>query len=307
MAFPASAGYGNLPNGSFSPTIFSQKVLKAFRKVSVVEDITNTEFVGEIANYGDTVRIMLEPDIIVTPYTRGQAVIPQDLIDNDISLIVDQANNMAFKVDDLEAKQSHISWEELASNRGAYKLKDAFDSSILGYMAGQSTTSFIGSTASPTQVNVTASPTFTPLGIMNRFKRQLDVLNVPTDNRFFVADPFFWELMGDENSKLIPVNVTGDSVSPLRNGRVTEGQIRGFTCYESNNLPVGGTGPTATSGANYGTILVGHMSSTTTASQLAKTETLRDPTSFADIVRGLHLFGRKVLRKEAISVGYWHM
>src|SRR6202000_2276165 len=125
------------------------------------------------------------------------------------------------------------------------------------------------------------------------------ILNVPTDERWFVADPYFWELMQDENSKLIPVNVTGDQESALRNGLITEGQIRGFKCYTSNNLPVGGTGPTATSGANYGTMLEGHMSSTCTASQLAQTESFRSQNTFADVVRGMHLYGRKVLRPKA--------
>lgn len=53
MAFTAAAGHGNLPNGAFSPTIFSAKALKQFRKTSVIEDITNSDYFGEIKDYGD--------------------------------------------------------------------------------------------------------------------------------------------------------------------------------------------------------------------------------------------------------------
>ena len=57
MAFNSASGHNNLPSGNFTPEIFSQKVLKFFRRASVAEDITNTDYAGEIENFGDTVRI----------------------------------------------------------------------------------------------------------------------------------------------------------------------------------------------------------------------------------------------------------
>ena len=74
MAFSTAGGYGNLPNGNFSPVIYSKKVQSAFRKTSIVEDITNSDYFGEIANFGDTVRIIKEPEITVKEYTRGATV-----------------------------------------------------------------------------------------------------------------------------------------------------------------------------------------------------------------------------------------
>ena len=65
MAFKVASGYQNLPNGNFSPVIYSQKVQQAFRKSSVSESITNSDYFGEIANFGDTVRIIKEPEITV--------------------------------------------------------------------------------------------------------------------------------------------------------------------------------------------------------------------------------------------------
>lgn len=310
MAFPVAGGYGNLPNGAFSPVIFSQKVLKRFRRVSVIEAITNTDYSGEIANYGDSVRIILEPDVTVTPYVRGQQVVPVDLLDNDITMTVDKANKFAFKVDDIEAKHSHVNWSSLASERAAFKLKDAFDSEVLTYMAGQAQT-VIGSSTSATAVRV-SPPTggFSPLNIMARINRKLDELNVPTDGRFFVGGPFFWEQMQQEESRLMQVNQTGDAKSPMRpgmwNGKVIEGEIRGFQCYMSNSLPTGGSGPDSATATDYGILLAGHISSTATVSQIAKTETFRDPDSFADVCRGLHLYGRKTLRQDALAVVYYN-
>ena len=116
MAFGSAAGYGNLPSGNFTPQIFSQKVLKFFRRASVAEDITNTDYTGEIENFGDTVNIIKEPTITVSQYTRGSVVNTQNLADDQITLTVDQANAFAFKIDDIEERQSHINFEALATS-----------------------------------------------------------------------------------------------------------------------------------------------------------------------------------------------
>ncbi len=291
MAFSSAAGHLNLPQGNWVPTIFSKKVLKFFRIASVAEDITNTDYFGEIANMGDTVRIINEPTITVSDYFRGTKVIPQDLDDAEQTLVVDQGKYFAFKVDDIEVKQSHINWEALSTGSAAYALKDDYDKAILLFMSGQvPAAGDYGTTGAPIDVGFAAGE-ISPLAVMSRLSRFLDDNNVPTDNRWFVAKPIFWEVMADENSKLMGVDFTGDSSSILRNGRVTDGLIRGFKCYKSNNAPL----DTAIEVA-----LAGHMSSTATASQIAKTEMVRSNDSFADIVRGLHVYGRNTLRTDAI-------
>jgi len=103
MAFPKAAGYGNLPNGNFSPVIYSKQVQLAFRKSSTVEAITNNDYFGEIANMGDSVKIIKEPEVSVQSYNRGTQITAQDLNDEDFTLVVDQANYYAFKIDDIEA------------------------------------------------------------------------------------------------------------------------------------------------------------------------------------------------------------
>lgn len=295
MAFQTAPGWGNLPNGNFVPQIFSQKVQKFFRKESVVEAITNTDYFGEISDFGDTVFIIKEPEITVAPYARGTTILPQDLVDDELSLTVDHANYMAFQVDDIEAKQSHVNWEALATSSGAYKLKDTFDAEVLDYMTDQVTTALqYGTAGAPLDMGF-GSGEISPLSILNRLRRLLDEQNVPTDNRWVVGPPLFWELVQDESSKLVGVDwqSSNGSESLLRNGKVLNGKIRGFTPYQSNNMPLDASGNNL--------VMVGHMSSTSTASQIAKVEKIRNPNSFSDIVRGLHMYGRKVLRTNALA------
>ncbi len=305
MAFQSVAGYGNLPNGNFSPTIYSKKVQIAFRKSSVVMAVNNTDYFGEISDYGDTVNIIMEPDVEVQAYARGQQIVAQDLDDEQLTLVVDKANYFAFKVDDIEKKHSHVGWESLASNRAGYKLKDTMDTEVFLYMQGQIPTATTQGDASTAATIGFGVQDFTPIQYINRMQRFLDVNDVPEENRWMVVDPFFLERIRDENSKLLDNDFVQDSSQVLRNGMVTNRPVYGFKLYMSRNLPVVGTGPTATSGSNGGWVIAGHMSSTASAEQINKTESYRDPDSFADVVRGLHMYGRKTLRTEALAGGVW--
>ena len=136
MAFNSASGHNNLPNGNFSAVIYSKKVQKAFRTSSVCEDISNTDYLGEISSFGDSVKIIKEPEITVSTYARGTAVAAQDLSDADFSLVIDQANYFMFKMDDIETAHSHVNFMDLATDRAAYKLRDTFDQEVLGYLSG---------------------------------------------------------------------------------------------------------------------------------------------------------------------------
>ena len=291
MAIAKGAGYTNLPSGNWLPVIYSQKVQKFFRTASVVEDITNTDYAGEIENFGDTVNIIKEPSISVNSYTRGGHIAIQNLADDQLQLVVDQANAFAFKVDDIEERQAHVNWEALATSSGAYALKDSYDENVIAAMvSGAGTT--VGSDGSGTDTGFGTSET-DPANILANAAKRMHGADVPTDNRWFLGTPEFYEQLGQASAKLMDASVTGDGTSPLRNGNVLDGLVNGFKLYMTNNFA-------ASSTSNYFKVLFGHMSSTATANQIAKTEVVRDPDSFADIVRGLHVFGRKVLRTEAL-------
>jgi len=320
MAFDTAAGYANLPSGNFAPSIFSQKVLKFFRRASVAEDITNTDYTGEIENFGDTVNIIKEPTLTVSAYTRGSVVNPQDLADDQVTMTVDQANAFAFKIDDIEERHSHVNFEALATSSGAFALKRKFDANILQAMSdgagiagaddaslsgGLTTTnSALGTASAPINVETDDAG----INLMLLMARVLDDQSVPEENRWFVAPPIFYEKMFQAGNKMAEVQVTGDASSNLRNGLATPGTLAGFRCYKSTALnSTAGTDQVTLSGvatdASENVIMAGHISSTSTASHIAKTEVVRSTESFSDVVRGLHVFGRKVLRPESIVRG----
>ena len=320
MAFGTAAGYGNLPSGNFAPEIFSQKVLKFFRRASVVEDITNTDYAGEIENFGDTVRIIKEPTVTVSSYTRGSVVNAQDLADDQITMVVDNANAFAFKIDDIEERHSHVNFEALATSSGAFALKRKYDANVLQAISdgagiagaddaslsgGLTTTnSALGTASAPVNVETDDAG----INLMLLMARTLDDQSVPEENRWFVAPPIFYEKMFQAGNKMAEVQVTGDATSPLRNGLAVPGTLAGFRCYKSTALnSTAGTDQVTLTGvatdASENIVLAGHMSSTSTASHIAKTEVVRSTESFSDVIRGLHVFGRKVLRPEAVVRG----
>ena len=307
MAFNSASGHNNLPSGNFTPEIFSQKVLKFFRRASVAEDITNTDYAGEIENFGDTVRIIKEPTITVSSYARGTVVNPQDLADDQITMVVDQANAFAFKIDDIEERQSHVNFEALATSSGAFSLKRKYDANILQAMAdgaGNTGTS-VGTASSPIDITGSGNED-AAVNLLMTMARTLDDQSVPEENRWFVAPPIFYENAFKAGAKFAEVQVTGDGTSPLRNGLVMAGNIAGFNCYKSTALNNSGTDVvtiTSQDTTNDFVVMAGHMSSTATASHIAKTEVVRSTETFSDIVRGLHVFGRKVIRPEAIVQG----
>ena len=310
-----NANFGNSVTGQtnsfFLPSVYSKKVMNFFRKASVVEAITNTDYAGEISSFGDSVKIIKEPVISVSDYTRNSDTTETRLTDQEISLVVDSAKAFKFIVDDIETNMSHVNFKEIASSSAAYALKDSYDAAVLATM-------FAGcSASSPNHIlgadNATdlASGTFDgtgnldigfgsdehdPLDLMGRMARLLDEQNVPEEGRWFVASPDFYEVLGQSSSKLLSVDYNGGQGS-IRNGLVSSGKLRGFQMYKSNNIA-------ATSNAA-GKCLAGHMSSTATANTILSTEVLRDPTSFGDIVRGLHVYGAKVLRDEALVSAFY--
>jgi hypothetical protein len=223
-------------------------------------------------------------------------------------MVVDQANAFAFKIDDIEERQSHVNFEALATSSGAFSLKRKYDANVLQAMAdGAGLTggaSTFGSAAAPIDITGSGNED-AAVNLMLAIARSLDDNSIPEENRFFVAPPIFWENLFKAGSKFAEVQVTGDGTSPLRNGLVMAGNIAGMNCYKTTALNNSGTDVVTIASQldDENVVLAGHMSSTATASHIAKTEVVRDTGTFADIVRGLHVFGRKVLRPEGLVRG----
>lgn len=296
-------------NSFFLPAVYSKKVLNFFRKASVCEAVTNTDYAGEIAAFGDSVKIIKEPTITVYQYERGQDVTQTKLTDQELSLVVDRANAFKFIVDDIETKMSHVNFKEVASSSAAYALRDAFDEGVFSIMqaglsasapdhtlgADSATALGAGVYDGAGSIDIGTSET-DPLDVLARMARLLDDQNVPEEGRWVVASPDFYEQLSQSGSKLLSVDYNAGQGS-IRNGLVSSGKLRGFSMYKSNNLP-------AASSAT-GFMLAGHMSAVATAQSITSTEVIRDPNSFGDIVRGLHVWGGKVLRDEALIGAYY--
>ena len=297
-------------NSFFLPSIYSKKVLNFFRKSSVVEAITNTDYSGEISAYGDSVKIIKEPVISISDYTRGSDTTATKLTDQELTMVVDSAKAFKFIVDDIETKMSHVNFKEVASSSAAYALKDAFDAAVIANMfsglsasspdhvLGADNATALGANVydGTGSVDIGLTSETDPLNLMARMARLLDEQDVPEEGRWFVAGPDFYEQLGQSSSKLLSVDFNAGQGS-IRNGLVSSGKLRGFDMYKSNNIA-------ATSNAT-GKVLAGHISSTATAQTIISTEVLRDPSSFGDIVRGLHVYGSKVLRPEAIVGAFY--
>ena len=301
-------------NSFFLPKIYSKKVLNFFRKASVVEAITNTDYAGEISAFGDSVRIIKEPVISVSDYTRGSDTTQTKLTDQEITLVVDSAKAFKFIVDDIETNMSHVNFKEVATSSAAYALRDSYDAAVIAAMfSGVSTSSpdhVLGADASAAtqtmgqhqggsnSIDLLGSDgTGTdPLDVMSFMAKLLDEQSVPEEGRWFVAPPSFYNELAQSGSKLLSVDFNAGQGS-IRNGLVSSGKLRGFDMYKSNNVAAASTAT--------GKILAGHISSTATAQTIISTEVLRDPTSFGDIVRGLHVYGAKVLRPEALVSAFY--
>jgi len=310
-----NGNFGNSVSGQtnsfFMPSIFSKKVLNFFRKASVAEAITNTDYAGEISGFGDSVKIIKEPEITVYTYERGADVTQTKLTDVETTLIVDVANAFKFKVDDIETAMSHVNFKEVASSSAAYALRDAFDEGVIAkIIAGVSASSPNHILGSDNATDLAAgtfdgtgnldlgfgSNEHDPLDIMAHMARLLDEQSIPEEGRWFLAPPSFYEQLSQSSSKLMSVDFNSGQ-GGIRNGLVSSGKLRGFDMYKSNNIA-------APSNAA-GQVVCGHISSTATAQTITSTEVLRDPDSFGDICRGLHVYGAKVLRPEALVSAFY--
>jgi len=310
-----NGNFGNSVSGQnnsfFMPSVFSKKVLNFFRKASVAEAITNTDYAGEISAFGDSVKIIKEPVITVYQYERGADVTQTKLTDQETTLVVDTANAFKFIVDDIETAMSHVNFKEVASSSAAYALRDAYDTGIIASLfAGVSASSpnhILGSDSATDLAAGTFDGTgnldigfgsneHDPIDVLSHMARLLDEQNVPEEGRWFLADPAFYEILVQSSSKLLSVDYNAGQGS-IRNGLVSTGKLRGFDMYKTNNI--------AAASNAAGKVIAGHMSAAATAQAITSTEVIRDPDSFGDIVRGLHVYGSKVLRPEALVSAFY--
>ena len=271
--------------GGFIPEVFSKLLQAKFYSASVLPAISNTDYEGEISGQGDKVHIRTVPAVSVADYTGSISY--ADLTTSTVELLIDQAKSYAFKIDDVLSAQGDIDMLAEASKDAAEAMRIAVETDVLANVVTGATT--IGS-----QTTITASNILT--NILD-IAKDLDELNIPEEGRFIVLPPSMISLL--KQSELRQAYLTGDSTSPLRNGQV--GQVDRFTVYQSNMLYTPASGTDAT----YTHVLAGHPKAITFASQFTNTETVRLESTFGDGVRGLKVYGRKVVTPDCLAVGKW--
>lgn len=278
----------------FIPEIWSAALLAALRKSLIYAGpgVVNTDYEGDIAQSGDTVRITSISRPTVGTYVPGVTTItPEQLVDAQRVLTIDQVKYWAFQVDDVNARQAAGDVIPAATSEAAYALADVQDQFVAGlYTQAQSANVVSAVTidlTSPTSWDAEAAKAYND--ILIPLKVKLDEANVPQMGRYAILPPWLHGVLL-RDPRFVKVNESGTEQG-LRNGQV--GRAAGFDILMSNNCPV----PTA----NNSIVTAGVPSAITWATQIAKTEAYRPQSSFSDAIKGLSLYGSKVVRPDALA------
>jgi hypothetical protein len=302
MSYPAVAGHPNY-SGVFIPEIWSRKLIDKYYDSTVLSQISNTDYEGEIRNQGDKVIIRTKPTLDIHEYQIGQTLTNQRPESSTIELLIDKGFYWSAIIDDVVEKQQDVDQMNLWAEDAAEQLKIKMDTRVLGSIVPDIHAQNKGTTAGRISGNINLGSTGSPLGVNSGnilehilyLGQVLDEQNAPETGRFLILP--FWATTMLKMSDIKDASLTGDGSTPLRNGRV--GRIDRFTVYNSNLLPryVDGSDNTTH-------ILAGTNDGLTFATQLTKTESLRAESTFGNIMRGLMVYGHKVVKPEALAAAY---
>lgn len=314
--YPAGSAVATPPySGTFIPEIWSGKMIEKFYASTVLAAISNTDYEGEIKNQGDKVHIRTKPTITIRDYQANGDLTLDRPSSNIIDLLIDKGKYFAEILDDVMEIQSDINMMGVWSDDAAQQMKLVVDTDVLLGILGLCDARNRGATAGAISGNINLGVTGTPLPLIAnpavpvvatdftvlqailRLGLCLDELNIPEQGRWIVMPA--WASAMIKESELRQAYLTGDSVTPLRNGRL--GMVDRFTIYVSNLLPKGPiTGPPALAAGEW-VMYAGHAHGLTFASQMSKVETMRSERTFGTILRGLQVYGYKVLDGIALA------
>jgi hypothetical protein len=295
--------YSSAGTSKFIPEIWSGKLLVKYYDATVLAAISNTDYEGEIKNSGDKVYIRSLGDVTINDYQKGQKLTYERIESPDVEMLIDKGKYWAFTIDDVDAKQSDIPWMNKWATDASSQMKIATDVDVLtGMITGGDINAYnYGATA-----GIKSGGYNLGAAIISRTNvldyivdcgSVLDEQNNPEDGRFMVIPNWMANLL--KKSDLRDTSFASDGGSVLRNGRI--GMIDRFTLYQSNNL-YSVTDGTLSVTCYY--IPFGTKAGLTFASQFVKTESLRAESTFGDLVRGLQVYGYKVVKDSALGYMY---
>jgi hypothetical protein len=268
---------------NFIPEIWSKKLLKIFNKTVVMANLVNRDFEGDIQSAGDVVHVRTFGDVAVNDYSRDMTISFQSLTDPMVDLTIDQQKYFAFKVDDLNKAQANIDILEGYAGRAAIAIRDVVDSRLIGHYADVDSGNVIGTDIAP--ITLTSSNIYS---YITQLGERLDNASVSSEGRNLVITPKF-KTMLLQSTEFTRATSLGDNV--IQNGYI--GNVAGFGVHVTTNNP-------AVSGVV--NIMAFTRDYISFASQVSKVETVRPYNMFADAVKGLYLYGSKVMLPKAGAV-----
>lgn len=296
-------------SGTFIPEIWSGKLIEKFYATTVLAAISNTDYEGLIKDQGDKVIIRTRPTITIRDYQAGQSLLVERPSSNVVTLTIDQGKYFNTILDDVHDIQSDMNLMSMWSDDAAEQMKITIDTAALTSLLGQADAANRGTAAGAKSANINLGATTTPLVVVARnpaagqvevidlivrLGQVLDEQNIPEAGRWIVVPA--WVSSRIKMSELRDASLTGDGTSMLRNGRL--GMVDRFTIYSSNLLP---SGVAAGLAAGEWAVYAGHAHALTFATQMTKMETLRSESTFGTLMRGLQVYGSKVIDPKALA------
>lgn len=301
--FPDYSSAGT--DGKFIPQLWSGKLVEKFYAATVFGAISNTDYEGEIADYGDSVQIRTTPSLTINDYSIGQTLTYETPTSSEVLLEINKGKYFAFEVDDVDAYQADIDLMNDWAEDGSEQMKIAIDTDVLSGIYGDVNANNKGLTAGAISGNIDLGTLADPLMVdkdgntSGADKSVIDLLvdlgtvmdeqNIPESGRWVVLPA--WAINRIKKSDLKDASLAGDATSILRNGRV--GMIDRFTVYLSNNVHKENT--TASPIISAWHAVAGHSSGLAFAAQMTKMENLPNPNKFGQLIRGLNVYGYKVI------------
>lgn len=265
----------------FRPEIWSALLMESYKKVLVYANLCNRDYEGEIRAAGDVVRVTSISRPTINTYTRNSDISYEELTDAQRTLPIDQEKYWAFTVDDVDQAQARGNVVPAAMSEAAFGLSDVVDQFVAGLYTGVAAQNAVG-----TQAITTGDAAYTGL---RKLALKLDEANIPKQGRWAVVPSWYHSLLL-ENNKFVDLSASGTS-EPLMNGLV--GRALGMTIYASNNAPL-------VTGDDYA-CMAGTNAAITMAEQVTQTEAMRSELRFGDRVRGLLVYGAKLMRPDGLA------
>lgn len=315
-AFDTNPSY----SGAFIPTLWSGKLLAKFYQNTMLSEVANTDYEGELKNQGDTIRIRLAPSISISDYTVGQNLSYEVPTPSFQDMQVNKGKYFGVQVNDVLGYQSDMNLMNMFTEDAAKQLKIAIENEVFfnNFVTEGAAAANKGATAGAISASYNLGTDTTPidqstpenvLKAILRMSTALDEQNVPEDGRYLILTPYDRHLL--MQSSIAQAYFTGDQSSTIRTGKI--GMLDRFSVYVSNLLPrgeagkalVSGLSATSTGGAVTNAkarrlMVAGTKHAMSFAMTVSKTEPLRNQTDFGDIVRGLAVYGRKVVKPQAL-------